>query len=268
MYRYVSALSDINDYKYNAIKSGIIFTENSDITVGQFRWDGTFKCVEVNANKGYFRVPLGTTTIGDIIHVKCELLSDSGVNPHISIDGSNSWEQGFEDYTSGVESISTSGGWETVELTFTIPKNLKYTSAVVGLSTGEVGIYKLRNLEITVNTKISRNIVGTNYIIKKYDNGVMDIDYKTTLTGVNITDAWGQLFGCGKSYPLPDFPEKFREDIPFVQITGYATTGETMMTAQRTVPTATNPGSIEFIRATTGTNLTIDVHVHASGRYR
>lgn len=250
----------------NCITRDLTYTEGVAPNVNQYIWNDNGKYVHANCNRGYFRIALGEIGIGDKIKVQAEIMCVSGIKPHFSIDYSNQSYVGTNFDTSGLESINSSGVWETITFNFISKNNSKYTSCVIGLSQGEIGEYKLRNVVITVDSKYSNSDIYSNSSIIRYDNGLMEINMTQRLNNVEIKGAWGQIFGS-ETYNLSNYPVEFTEP-PTVQVSVFNTEDWSFMSSLKSLPTKTSPGKIIFFRGTaTTTPLSFDIHIRAIGRW-
>ena len=250
----------------NCLTRDLSYVSGTTPDVNQYVWIDNGEYVYANCNRGYFRVPLGDIGIGDKIKIQAEIMCISGVKPHFSIDYSNESYIGAIFDSSGLESIKSEGVWETITLNFISKNNAKYLSCVIGLSQDEVGQYKLRNVNIVIDTKYSNTDIVDSSSVIKHDNGLMEINMVQRLSGVSISGAWGQIFGSD-TYTLGNFPENFKET-PNVQISIYSPDDWSFMWCSKSSPTVSNPGKICFFRAlATTTNLNFDVHIRAIGRW-
>lgn len=252
----------------NQILNSLTYVDTTP-AVNQFTWEDTQQCVKVNANRGSFRISLGSVNIGDIVCVECDLYSISGILPHYSLDFSDVGVEYYGNDTSGLEYIDGAGQWEKVKFKYVVKSNSKYSSVVIGLATGEVGVYKLRNVKISISTSRNMNNIYDKFIIK-HENGVMEQHFKADLT-VDVNSAWGSMYG-GADYNLPNFPETFLNDNVICTMNVYGDMGSdypvSVLIANRNTPTKTNAGKVTFFRGTSQTGIKVAVHVHAIGRWR
>jgi hypothetical protein len=119
--------------------------------VNQWTFDTTIKAVKANANRGYFRFHLGRVALGDKINVKAEVYNIEGVKVHASVDYSDSGYNANKG-TTGLVNTKSTADWEQINIDFYANMDALYASCVIGLSTGEVGKYYLKNVVITVTT--------------------------------------------------------------------------------------------------------------------
>lgn len=257
-----------DDFK-NQILNSLTYVDTTP-AVNQFTYEDTQKCVKINANRGSFRIALGSVNIGDVICLECELYSISGVLPHYSLDFSNTGIGNYELDTSDLEYVDGAGQWEKVKFKYVVKANAKFSSAVIGLATGEVGVYKLRNVKVSLSSTANLDTISTSYVIK-HDNGVMEQFMKVTFSDINVNSAWGGIYGT-IDYEMPDFPESFLNDNIVVTVSCFGNMGSaypsSMLLANRYAPNKTNMGAVTFSRGSTGTSLSTQVHVHAIGRWR
>lgn len=247
----------------NQILQGITYSESTP-TSGQFTWDNTQRCVHVvTDNRGSFRIPLPKVNIGDIIKIQFECLQLSGSTVHYSVDYGN---ESFERYekTTGLSYINPVG-WNRINATFVSTSDSLYPSCVIGLSTGEAGSYKLRNIKIDIESSRNTDTIENNSYIIMHDNGLMEQYYRTTKT-ININGAWGQIFGSD-SIALPDFKQVFSKDSVICNINVYSKNNSSLIMGNKTPPTRSNPGSICLFRGTAQDNLEVEIHVHAIGKW-
>lgn len=268
MYNRTILVQSIEDFK-NQILNSLTYVSGTP-SVNQFTYENAQGCVNVNANRGSFRISLGSVNVGDIICLECDLYSISGVLPHYSLDFSDTGVEYYGNDTSGLEYIDETGQWQKVKFKYVVKANSKFSSAVIGLATGEVGVYKLRNVKISISTTSNMDTVSSSYVIK-HDNGVMEQFMKVTFDGVNVNSGWGGIYGT-IDYTMPNFPEAFLNDDVVVTVSCFGNMGSSypssMLLANRYAPNRTNMGAVTFSRGSTGTGLSTQVHVHAIGRWR
>lgn len=157
-------LSAVTKEDFKIVKQESLEYVDVEPDVNQWTYDNAIKAVKANANRGYFRFYLGRVAVGDVINVRAEVYSVEGVKVHASVDLSD-YGWGFEKGSSGLVNAKQLGEWELIDFDYQVNTDANFASAVIGLSTGEIGQYFLKNVVITVKSLLNatygaRRIVG------------------------------------------------------------------------------------------------------------
>lgn len=103
------------------------------------------------------------------------------------------------------------------------------------------------------------------YIVKKYDNGLMEIDmsYQVSTT---VSNSWGNAYISPEITP-PNFPVSFTA-IPFMQFSVYASDGTGSWVMNGTPPTKDYPPKFNLIRGSSQTtSKTFYIQIYAIGMW-
>lgn len=271
MYRRVVSAIELADFQ--ATEQQSLTYVAGEPASNQWTYDATMKAVKANADRGYFRFYLGQVAFGDKINIKADVYNISGIKTHASVDFSDtSYNFSETKGTSGLYNTSKLEDWEQININYVADMDSLYTSVVIGLSTGKVGQYYLKNVVITVQSvypgisSITAAVTGTDTSrVVKYSDGRMEISMRAILTNVDVSGAWGAIFGSAQ-LALPNFPVPFIE-IPIVSITP-STVGQSFMSELVVQPTITNPGYLSLFRGTAATINTLWVDIIAKGRWK
>lgn len=119
--------------------------------------------------------------------------------------------------------------------------------------------------EISVDYIVETKI-GSNYIYKKYNSGLMEI-WMTTSVTTAISNAWGNGYINPSPLTYPDFPVAFTST-PYVELMclGDGTNGAWVM--YHSIPTTTSPSKYYLVRTATMESKTLKVQCHAIGRWK
>jgi hypothetical protein len=265
MYKRGYSVITLEDFK-NQEQTGITYT-SGEPSVGQWTYDDTIKGVKVNANRGYFRVHLGKCAIGDIINVKAEVFNISGVKFHTSVDYHLSGSMVGTSYLVHTQKI---GDWEIVDVDFHVFKENDDTSIVLGLSSGEVGQYLLKNVTIIVDSAIAESPIlyggsGNSRWIK-YPDGMMITYQKVDLGTIDVNLPWGNVFNSGIK-TVPNFPASFIS-VPAVSYS-WTNAGYSLLLCIQGPHTTTKAANVEFTRGTAQTGVpNVVVDIIAIGRWK
>lgn len=193
-------LITLNDYK-KVKNQGII--EGDSLTPGTYKFNETNRVMRVNgSNSNYFRVPIGNLLVGDIINVKCMAKKVAGNTAEIWVSHSNS---NFDTNSLGKELLESinKNDWYMIDNDFILNMNSKQTSLIFGYTSENSGIFELKDVEITVKSKIKDDEMRRCSIKKEGANWILDTDY--IYDDVTISKYNTNTLKVTFTHPIPNF---------------------------------------------------------------
>ncbi len=170
---------ELNDY--TGLFAGLGFTTNETPADNEWCFNSKKEVHVKDASASVFGAlsrSFNWLQIGDIIEIKCEVYSVSGVLPKIAIDGVGGISNPGLVNTAGY--TYTSGTWVPITLKYIIQKLSNSYHVLLGTFTADTGEYKIRNLSIKISTNTNINFDLTSLF--PYGTGYSDVSatYKSS----------------------------------------------------------------------------------------
>ena len=115
--------------------------------------------------------------------------------------------------------------------------------------------------------------IENGWIYRRWNSGVAECWRNVEHSNISVTTAWGSIYETPEAYGAPNYPFTFIET-PIVNLNVQKTTSTSgsyaIMGIERGSSSAstTSPGSWYYLRATSGTGITVTTSIYVIGRWR